>query len=145
LSRELVRRNDPLPFGSRYCSVPDTVNLRSYHLYLLNTTKAEKVDIGGVKFVSYADRFLDPRNRSASKASLVLNYLREHPDKAYFSKTLAELLKLKGVRISDIMANARRYEKRGFIYVRGYRTNERQTPFKEGYLPRSPHLDILPL
>jgi hypothetical protein len=110
------------------------VNLRSYHLYLLNTAKTETVDIGGVKFVSYADRFLDPRNRSTSKASLVLNYLREHPDKAYFSKTLAELLKPKGVRISDIMANARRYEKRGLIYVRGYRTNERQTPFKEGYL-----------
>ncbi|MBT0159031.1 hypothetical protein G4O51_03500 [Candidatus Bathyarchaeota archaeon A05DMB-2] len=34
----------------------------------------------------------------------------------------------------DIMANVRRFEKRGLIYVRGYKMGDRQTPFKDGYL-----------
>jgi len=110
------------------------VNLRSYYLYLLNSTKAATATVGGMEFVQYASRFLDQRNRSTSKASLILNFLRDHVDKAYFSKMLADLLKSKGVKISDIMANVRRFERAGLIYVRGYRTNERQTPFKEGYL-----------
>lgn len=110
------------------------VNLRSYYLYLLNTTKAPAAKVGDVEFVQYAARFLDKRNRSTSKASLILNFLRDHADKAYFSKEIAEALKPVGVRISDIMANARRFERRGLIYVRGYRANERQTPFKGGYI-----------
>jgi len=43
-------------------------------------------------------------------------------------------LKDEGVKVSDIMSNVRRFEKRGVVYVRGYKTEERQTPFKEGYL-----------
>jgi hypothetical protein len=32
------------------------------------------------------------------------------------------------------MANVRRWEKQGLVYVRGYKTEERETPFREGYL-----------
>jgi hypothetical protein len=64
----------------------------------------------------------------------VLEYLKEHAGKAFFSKEIADSLKDSGVRISDIMSNARRYERQGLVYVRGYRTHDRQTPFKEGYL-----------
>jgi hypothetical protein len=65
---------------------------------------------------------------------MVLEYLKEHADKAFFSKDIADSLKDTGVRISDVMSNARRYERQGLVYVRGYRTHDRQTPFKEGYL-----------
>ena len=34
--------------------------------------------------------------------------------------------------LRDVMATVRRYDQR--VYVRGYRSEERQTPFKEGYL-----------
>jgi DNA-binding Lrp family transcriptional regulator len=110
------------------------VNLRSYYLYTLKTTKAPTVTVEGVDFVQYAARFLDKRNRTTSKAALVLRFLQDHSEKAYFSKDLADALKPMGVRISDIMANTRRFERKGLVYVRGYRTNERQTPFKEGYI-----------
>lgn len=32
------------------------------------------------------------------------------------------------------MSNVRRFEEKGLVYVRGYKTDERQTPFKRGYL-----------
>ena len=32
------------------------------------------------------------------------------------------------------MSNVRRFEKKGMVYVRGYRMHDKQTPFKEGYL-----------
>ena len=65
---------------------------------------------------------------------MVLEYLKEHADRAFFSKEIADSLKESGVRISDVMSNTRRYERQGLVYVRGYRTHDRQTPFKEGYL-----------
>jgi hypothetical protein len=73
---------------------------------------------------------------------MVLEYLKEHADRAFFSKEIADSLKESGVRISDVMSNARRYERQGLVYVRGYRTHDRQTPFKEGYLLTwiNPHL-----
>lgn len=110
------------------------VNLRSYYLYMLRGAKTRTTKVGDIEFVSYAARFLDKRNRSTSKASLVLSFLREHADNAYYSKEVAETLGPIGVKKSDIMSNARRFERQGLVYVRGYRTHERQTPFKEGYL-----------
>ena len=32
------------------------------------------------------------------------------------------------------MSNVRRFERQGLVYVRGYKTDDRQTPFKKGYL-----------
>jgi hypothetical protein len=109
------------------------VNLRSYYLYMLRSAKTPRM-VDGVEFVHYDSGFLDKRNRSRSKASVILNFLRDHADKAYYSKDLAETLKSKRVSKSDIMSNARRFEERGWVFVRGYRTGERQTPFAEGYL-----------
>ena len=65
---------------------------------------------------------------------MVLDFLKKHKNQAWFSKDIAKALKDKGVRAGDIMANVRRFEKRGLVYVRGYKMDERQTPFKEGYL-----------
>lgn len=47
---------------------------------------------------------------------------------------LAEALKEKNIRQTDVMGTVRRAEKKGLVYVRGYRTHDDATPFKEGYL-----------
>ena len=38
------------------------------------------------------------------------------------------------VKVRYVMSNVRRFEQKGLVYVRGYKTDERQTPFQEGYL-----------
>ena len=63
-----------------------------------------------------------------------MEFLRAHGESAYFSKKIVEALKAEGVRAGDIMANLRRYERQGLVYVRGYRTNDHRSPFKEGFL-----------
>jgi hypothetical protein len=47
---------------------------------------------------------------------------------------VVEALKDRGVVGSDIMSTVRRLEDKGLVYVRGYRTHDKQTPFREGYL-----------
>jgi len=68
------------------------------------------------------------RGRGGSKAKAILNYLKEHCDRAFFSKDIAEALKGYRVKPCDVMANVRRFEGKGLVYVRGYKTEERQTP-----------------
>ena len=108
-------------------------NLRSYHLYIRNP-KENRGDkgVGNTRFVFYQRSTVNASLRS--KAKMVLEYLKGHADRAFFSKEIADSLKESGVRISDVMSNARRYERQGLVYVRGYRTHDRQTPFQEGYL-----------
>ncbi len=43
-------------------------------------------------------------------------------------------LKDRGVKPADVMANIRRYERKGLVYVRGYRGHDYRSPFREGYL-----------
>lgn len=54
--------------------------------------------------------------------------------KAHFTTDICKALSTIGVVPSDVMPNIRRWEKKGLLLVRGYRLDERQTPFKEGYL-----------
>jgi hypothetical protein len=85
--------------------------------------------------VSYDEKFLDPRGgRGRSKAKMILDFVTKHNDRAFFSKDIAESLKGEAVRVRDIMSNVRRFEKKRLVYVRGYKSDERQTPFKRGYL-----------
>jgi hypothetical protein len=108
-------------------------NLRSYHLYIRNPKEnRDDKGIGNARFVFYRQSTIHASSKS--KARMVLEYLKENSDKAFFSKEIAETLKDSGVKISDVMSNARRYERQGLIYVRSYRTHDRQTRFKEGYL-----------
>jgi hypothetical protein len=108
---------------------------RPYHLYVLKPEGMDSLHIDGNQFVRYAREHLDVRGGgSKSKAQLILEFVEEHKDKAWFSKEIAESLKNEGVLIRDVMANIRRFERRGLVYVRGYKTDERQTPFKKGYL-----------
>lgn len=109
--------------------------LRSYYLYVLKPAGMDRMTLDGREFVVFSKKYLDPRGRGGvSKAGLVLNFLRKNRERAWFSKEVADALKDRGVKPRDVMSNVRRWEKKGLVYVRGYRTEERQTPFREGYL-----------
>ncbi len=110
-------------------------NQRSYHLYILRPQKRSSLQVKDYEFVSFDPDYLDPRGGGTkSKARRILEYLRNYSHKAFFSKQIAQALADDGVRIADVMANVRRFEKQGLVYVRGYRTDQRQTPFLDGYL-----------
>jgi len=108
-------------------------NTRAYYLYLLKTGDKESAQVRGRKFVAFREEHRDARGaRGTSKAQSIVNYLSEHSDRAFFSSDVAKALADRGVKPRDVMATVRRYG--DSVYVRGYRTDQRQTPFKEGYL-----------
>lgn len=109
-------------------------NTRAYYLYV-KSKGVDLLQIDGQSFVRYSKKYLDVRGtRAASKSKLIANFLRMRPDRAFYSTDIAKALENKGVKIRDVMSTVRRYEQRGMVYVRGYRSDDRQTPFKEGYL-----------
>ena len=111
-----------------------STHLRSYHLYNISTGENE-TSISNSRFVSFSKRYLDPRGGGGhSKAKTIRDFLFSNSSKAFYSIEIAQNLKDSGVKVRDVMACVRRLEPRGLVYVRGYRSNERQTPFKEGYL-----------
>jgi hypothetical protein len=63
-----------------------------------------------------------------------LEFLQTHADRAWFSKQIVEELKGHGIKPADVMSNVRRFERKGLVFVRGYRTESGQTPFPQGYL-----------
>lgn len=108
-------------------------NTRSYYLYMLKPQGRESEFFQGQKFVPYRVEYLDIRGqRQTSKARLIINFLSDNSDKAFFSIDIAKNLEKSGVCVRDVMGTVRRNERT--IYVRGYRTHQRQTPFKEGFL-----------
>lgn len=111
-------------------------NQRQYHLYMTKPAKANSVNFQGQKFVAYSKEYVDLRGgaNGQSKAKMILDFIEKNRDRAFYSKELFEALKDKGVKPSDIMSNVRRFEKKGMVYVRGYRMHDKQTPFKDGYL-----------
>lgn len=110
-------------------------HVRSYHLYVLRPTGVDNLRIEGQELVKFSKEYLDVRGGGGkSKAKAILEFLRTKGDKAWFSTEIAQALKCEDVKACDIMANVRRFEERGLVYVRGYKLEERQTPFKEGYL-----------
>ena len=113
-----------------------TSNLRQYHLYMINAGKAHSVNYQGKMLVAYSKEYADKRGsvETKSKSMVVLDYIKANYDKAFYSKELVEILKDKGIKPSDIMSNVRRFERKGLVYVRGYRMHDKQTPFKDGYL-----------
>jgi len=112
-----------------------TQTTRPYHLYVLRPEGVDSLNFDGREFAKYAREFLDVRGGGKhSKAKTVLEFFRKHRTRALFSKEVAEALKDKGIKPSDIMSNVRRFEREGLVYVRGYKMDEHQTPFKEGYL-----------
>jgi len=108
-------------------------NTRGYHLYVYRPN-SDSVAICGMRFVEYREKHLNKRDSGKSKAELIRNFLEENSDRAFYSIEVAEALKDKRIEQRDIMSTVRRAEMKGLVYVRGYRTHDRQTPFKEGYL-----------
>jgi DNA-binding MarR family transcriptional regulator len=83
-------------------------------------------------FVKYNERKEDGRSRDVeSKAYEILNYLINNKEKAFYSNDIVKAL---GVKSCDIMANVRRFEKKGLVYVRGYQTHDGRSPFRKGFL-----------
>jgi len=83
-------------------------------------------------FVKYDERKKDGRSRDVeSKACEILDYLRNNKEKAFYSNDIVKAL---GVKSCDIMANVRRFEKKGLVYVRGYQSHDHRSPFKKGFI-----------
>ena len=128
-----------------------THNTRPFHLYVLKPKKRSELFLDGQRYVSYDRKYLDARGkkrRGGSKAKLILEFLEKNQKKAWFSTEIVDALRNRGVTTSDIMPNVRRFEGKGLVYVRGYRTDEGQTPFREGYLithiePKKPRENAL--
>jgi uncharacterized protein YggU (UPF0235/DUF167 family) len=107
--------------------------LKHYHLYIIPEAPCDSLQIGNRKFVKY-DEAVHAWKPDKIRAQLVLQFLREHPEGAFFSKQVSEALKEKGIKREDIMTNVRRFQRNGLVYVRGYRSHDRETPFADGYL-----------
>lgn len=83
-------------------------------------------------FVVYEDKLKDGRDKEIeSKAKKILRFLRENEDRAFYSTEIVEALKIKSC---DVMPNVRRFEKKGLVFVRGYQTHGRRSPFRRGYV-----------
>jgi DNA-binding MarR family transcriptional regulator len=108
-------------------------NLRSYFLYVLCSKGEKSLVINGVRFVTYNKYQNSLQKTGKSKAQLILDFFRDN-DRAFYSREVVEKLSDKGVHPYDVMPNVRRFEKKGLVYVRGYRTGDRETPFKNGYI-----------
>lgn len=108
-------------------------NTRAYHLYLYAPGK-DAIGLRGLRFVRYDGKYLDSRGSGMSKAQVIREFLDENRDRAFYSTEIAEALKEEGVKQRDVMSAVRRAEKKGMVYVRGYRTHDKQTPFREGYI-----------
>ncbi|MCL2643619.1 MAG: hypothetical protein FWD52_08970 [Candidatus Bathyarchaeota archaeon] len=121
-------------------------NVRQYYNYLLCSEESSGVSddnrvvssvfLGGVEYVAYNRKYLDRRGGvgEVSKANCIRQFLFENRDRAHFSRGVVEALKDKEVIICDVMSTVRRLEAKGRVYVRGYRSHDKQTPFRDGFL-----------
>ena len=104
-------------------------NLRSYFLYALRPVGVDELELNGLVFSASQPR--PPGQTTPSKSARIRSYLEDHKGAAYFSRELVDHL---GVNPSDIMSCIRRLERQGFVFVRGYREADRETPFTKGFL-----------
>jgi DNA-binding MarR family transcriptional regulator len=107
-----------------------STHLRNYHYYILRPQGVDSLQVQELKFV----RPTKAEGKRVSKAKIILSYLEENSNRAFYSKEIAEALKNKEIKPPDVMTHARRFERKGLVYVRGYRAHDNQSPFKEGYL-----------
>lgn len=105
-------------------------NMRSYYLFVLQNG-SDDTEVDNLKFLSFSKT---PRIVKPNKSQLILDFLRQNADKAFYTSEVAKLLKDKGITIRDIATNLRRYERRGLVFFRGYRSAEHETPFAAGFI-----------
>jgi len=128
----LLRSEKPLHAANRVFAgrAGTSYNTRSFYLFVLGNG-GEETATDNVRFLSHSDT---PRTAKPNKAQLVINFLRDNGDRAFYTTEIAARLKESGVTIRDVGVNLRRYEKRGQVYFRGYRHAEHETPFAAGYI-----------
>jgi len=103
-------------------------NTRAVNYYVLDVKGRNQV----LDFVEYQSKKRDGRDKGVkSKARKILEFLQQNKDKAFYSKDIVEAL---GVKRCDIMPNVRRFERKGLVFVRGYQTHDRRSPFSKGYV-----------
>jgi len=105
-------------------------NTRSYYLFLLQSGSDEK-QMEGLRFLSFSKT---PKIVRTNKSQLILNFLRENLDRAFYTSEIAKQLRDQGIVIRDVATDLRRYERRGQVFFRGYRTAEHETPFAAGFI-----------
>ena len=104
-----------------------TGNTRAINHYVVNDGHEMPAS-----FVSYDDRKKDGRSRDVeSKACIILDYSMNNGEKAFYSNDIVRELKVKSC---DIVANVRRFERKGLVFVRGYQTHDHRSPFKKGFI-----------
>jgi len=105
-------------------------NLRHYHLYLQRGDGfSPPVFRDGREYVGYVSR-----GRGKSKSQLVLDYLEDHKGGAYYSADIYDALKNSSVKKNTVSDAIRYYERKGLLFVRGYRSHGSKTPFQRGFL-----------
>jgi len=110
-------------------------NLRSYHLYVLTSSRSpDSLNLQGTKFVKYSKKLAKKNVSEVSKVKLVLNFLEKNSGRAFYFKEVTDALKDQNVKPSDVMTEVRKAERKCLVYVRGYKMHDKQIPFKEGYL-----------
>jgi hypothetical protein len=110
-------------------------NTRGFYRYLIRVEGQDRVRVGGVEYVPYGEEFLSPKiPKGESKSKRILRFLQENSKRAWYSTEIVEELEDEGIRSTHIMPAVRRAEKKGLLYVRGYRTETRQTAFSKGFL-----------
>jgi hypothetical protein len=109
--------------GSRY-------NTRTYYLFILQNG-SDEMEVENLGYLCFAKT---PRITKPNKSQLILSFLRDNVDRAFYTCEIAKLLKDQGVTIRDVAANLRRYERKGQVFFRGYRSAEHETPFAAGYI-----------
>jgi hypothetical protein len=109
-------------------------HIRPFHLYMLKPPEKERLLVDGVEYVAFSEEYLDPRGGGGeSKAGLIKALLSENRGKAFFSKDIFSELEGR-ILIRDVMPTVRRLERIGLVYIRGYKQDDRQSPFRQGYL-----------
>ncbi len=105
-------------------------NTRSYYLFILQNG-SDEMEVERLKFLCFEKT---PRISKPNKSQLILSFLRDNVDKAFYNSEIPRLLKDQGINIRDVAANLRRYERKGQVFFRGYRSAEHETPFAAGYI-----------
>jgi hypothetical protein len=105
--------------------------VRRYHLYL-SADGLREVRVDGRRFINY--QLARQAGKSQPKSKAILGFLRNNPERAYFSREVYDALRESHVKIADVMTNVRRFERQGLVFVRGYRSHDRETPFAKGFV-----------
>ena len=91
------------------------LNMRHFYLYMKRLEDVDRLNYHGRVFVKFEEQYLDKRGKKGrkSKASMIIDFLKENSDRAFYSTDIYEKLKDQGIKMSDVSGNRGRFEKRG--------------------------------